>query len=542
MTEKKRNVINIAFDIISSGKVWFLLFFILISLFAINHSFSNNGVVINGITPNSASEKAQMNYDSKDSLRSLEKIYSINENKINTEEEFYLAISNAKQNSTINIITNRNEFGYNVYLPLDENKTNAENLGISVRAAPTSNLKLGIELEGGSRLILAPTKNLTPSEYDLLVNTLQNRLDVYGASGTKVNKLEDAFSNQKFVFVESTSSNKNDIFELIKKQGNFEAKVGNVTVFTGENIIRVFNDPAHAGLEGCSKTQNENTICTFRFSIEIDSKGADKFFEETQKLSVINGGYLSEKVSFYLDGKEITSLNIASSFKYQKITTPQITVSGNEMQTEEKALESGKKEMKFLQAILSTKSLPSELDVVQSYAISNSQGEKFLKNAILVGLAAVLLVSLVVALRYKHFGIFIGITITLISEMIIVFGAAAFLRLTIDLAAIGGLIAAIGTGVDDQIIITDEYFRKRDKKVSSKNKIKGAYTIILISYFATVAAMAPLYFAGLKSLQGFAFMIIIGVTVGILITRPAYAEMLNRMMTSKEERTKEDND
>ena len=313
-----------------------------------------------------------------------------------------------------------------------------------------------------------------------------------------------------------------------------------MTVFTGENINRVFNDPGHAGLEGCTKTSDLNTICTFKFSIEIDSKGADKFFEETQKLSVISGGYLSEKVSFYLDGKEITSLNIASSFKYQKITTPQITVSGTEMPTQEKALESGKKELKFLQAILSTKSLPSELDVVQSYSISSSQGEKFLSNAIWVGLAAVLLVSLVVALRYRHFGIFIGITITLISEMIIVFGAAAFLRLSIDLAAIGGLIAAIGTGVDDQIIITDEYFRKRDKYTSSKTKIKTAYTIILISYFATIAAMAPLYFAGLKSLQGFAFMIIIGVTVGILITRPAYAQILNRIMTSKEERAKEE--
>ena len=40
-----------------------------------------------------------MSYDSKDSLRSLEKIYSINENKITTEEEFYLTISNAKSSN-----------------------------------------------------------------------------------------------------------------------------------------------------------------------------------------------------------------------------------------------------------------------------------------------------------------------------------------------------------------------------------------------------------------------------------------------------------
>ena len=58
----------------------------------------------------------------------------------------------------------------------------------------------------------------------------------------------------------------------------------------------------------------------------------------------------------------------------------------------------------------------------------------------------------------------------------------------------------------------------------------------MIAYLTTLAAMVPLYFAGLKILQGFAFMIIIGVTVGVLITRPAYAAYLRIMMTSREKR------
>ncbi|MCA9460288.1 MAG: MMPL family transporter, partial [Nanoarchaeota archaeon] len=120
-----------------------------------------------------------------------------------------------------------------------------------------------------------------------------------------------------------------------------------------------------------------------------------------------------------------------------------------------------------------------------------------------------------------------------------VFGVAAFMRLSIDLAAIGGLIAAIGTGVDDQIIITDEQFRDRKKEVSSRKRLKTAMYIIMIAYFTTLAAMIPLYFAGLKILQGFAFMIIIGVTVGVFITRPAFAAYLRVLLTTRKQRKEE---
>lgn len=528
-------------DNLLNFKAWMLAFFLLISLFAINFNFgSEGGVVINGVTPNSPAENAGITFDSSIGLRSFEKIEYLNNEKINTLSDFYSNLENVESNTTLKIRTNLNLQGYDVAIDDLLNESIVTYLGISVRDAPTSNIRLGIELEGGSRLILKPVSNITSQEFDLLINNLQSRLDVYGASGTKVNKLEDAFSNEKFVIVESISANKNDIFELIKRQGNFEAKIANTTVFTGQNVIRILNDPQHEIFNGCPEN-NGKYICSYGFSIEIDSEGGDKFFEESSKLSVTNG-YLSEKITFVLDDKEITSLNVASSFKYNKITTPQITVSGNSFEDQKKALDSVKKEMKFLQAILSTQSLPSELDVVQSYSISSSLGESLLENAVWVGLVALLLVSSIIALRYRHWAIFFGIFVALIGEVIIVFGIAAFMKLSIDLAAIGGLIAAIGTGVDDQVIITDEYFRNRKQKTSSRKKIKTALYIIMIAYLTTIAAMLPLYFAGLKILQGFAFMIMVGVTVGVFITRPAYASFLRIMMTSREERKEEDDE
>lgn len=539
MSEEKDPFLTKLIDLLLSFRVWILIFFLMLSFFAVNYTTDSNGIVINGVAPGSYSDKAGVSFEPTDTPRNLERIKLMNNEKVESEVQFYEFLNSFNINNSLNIITSKNQYNVEFNNVSNLNKSVKDLLGLSVRNAPTSNIRLGIELEGGSRLILKPTQKLSDEDFDLLINTLQSRLDVYGASGTKVNKLVDSFSKEQFIVVESISSNKNDIFELIKRQGEFKATVGNKTAFTGNNVIRVLNDPGHERLQGCFDEAGGKR-CTYAFQIEIDSQGGNQFFNLTKKLG-IKDGYLSKKVCFVLDDVEITCLNIASSFKFQKVTSPQITVSGDVMKTQTKALKSAQREMKFLQAILSTQSLPSKLTVEQSYSLSSSLGEKLLKNSVWVGLLALITVSLIVAIRYRNPIIFVGIATALVSEVIIVFGAAAFMRLSIDLASIGGLIAAIGTGVDDQVIITDEFFRKKNRNKHSKNRMKTALTIIMISYLTTVVAMSPFLFsASLSLVKGFAFMIIIGVTGGVFITRPAYAAFLRIMLTTRKERKEEE--
>ena len=59
--------------------------------------------------------------------------------------------------------------------------------------------------------------------------------------------------------------------------------------------------------------------------------------------------------------------------------------------------------------------------------------------------------------------------------------------------------------------------------------MKNAFFIIFGSYFTVCAAMFPLIFAGAGLLKGFAFTTIVGVTVGVLISRPAYAAIVEIM-------------
>ena len=118
--------------------------------------------------------------------------------------------------------------------------------------------------------------------------------------------------------------------------------------------------------------------------------------------------------------------------------------------------------------------------------------------------------------------------ITMLSETILLLGLAALVGWNLDLAAIAGIIIAIGVGVDHQIVISDEVTGKRkEADVSSwKQRIKSAFFIIMGTYLTTLVAMLPLLFAGAGLLKGFAFTTIAGITFGVFITRPAFAAIV----------------
>ena len=112
------------------------------------------------------------------------------------------------------------------------------------------------------------------------------------------------------------------------------------------------------------------------------------------------------------------------------------------------------------------------------------------------------------------------------SEIIIILGVASFIKWDLDLLSIAGILVTIGTGIDQQIIIVDE--AKQSKLLSIKQKIKRALFIILGAYFTVLVSLIPLWWAGAGLLKGFVVTTIIGITAGILITRPAFTDIVSR--------------
>jgi len=153
--------------------------------------------------------------------------------------------------------------------------------------------------------------------------------------------------------------------------------------------------------------------------------------------------------------------------------------------------------------------------------------------ALLAGLFALLTVAFVVFYRYREPGIVLPMIMINASEILILLGFISLIRFQLDLPTIAGLIAVLGTGIDQLVIITDEILH--EGKVPSPNlylkRLSRALGIIVVAAATVFIAMAPLALMDLSSLKGFAIITILGVLVGVIITRPAYGKIIMEILS-----------
>jgi len=196
------------------------------------------------------------------------------------------------------------------------------------------------------------------------------------------------------------------------------------------------------------------------------------------------------------------------------------------------------RQAQVVSVVLRSGSLPVKVFVEGVNYIPPTLGEQFRKQVVQAGIAALIVVGLIVYFHYRKAKIAIPVVLTSLSEAIAILGVAALIKWNLDLPSIAGIIAAIGTGVDQQIVITDELLGGRKKEKITKRsgilkRMGRAFFVIWASATTTIVAMSFLFKFFVGGLRGFAFTTILGVLIGILITRPAYAEIA-KMLLSEE--------
>jgi preprotein translocase subunit SecD len=502
---------------------------------------------------------------------------------------------------------------------------NTTSLGIEAMNIERTNLDFGLDLRGGTRIILSPKeKNISADIIEQVMATLQTRANLYGLREIKFFSIKGTEGH--FIQVEAAGIGRKIVDDLLSSQGRFEAKISKPATVTGNSaefqlgsdkypIGIIGNDTLEINgstirpnetfiMEGIGFRYVNKTVNTLMFVADVlDGKDVEIVFSDPQRSGIlpIQGGYRfyftiqvsvdgaqrfaevtagvpryidiysgdeflkDSEILLYLDDQIVSSLRISSGLQGQAIQTPQITGSRTER---DEAIEEKLK----LQTILRSGALPTTLETMSVDVISPTLGEGFFTSAINAALLAAGVVVVIIFLRYRRLKIAIPLILIGLSEVIIILGIAAkndagiwsvvlvanaiilmlalwkkqeidiyawigallipvigMVSWTIDLAVIGGIIAAIGTGMDQLIIISDETLSGAEKKLYTiREKIKRAFFIIAGAAFTTIAAMLPLMFLGIGLIRGFAITTIVGVLVGILITRPAFARIIER--------------
>lgn len=503
-------------------KIWVLIFALVLSILAINPFLTlNKGVVVVEVLENSTAEAS--------GLKTGEIIKEINGIKINSMDDYVNAIDvvfgkvkNEKENEKVKAVkvsvkTSKEEY---VFL--------AEKPDFSVKSLPMTRLKLGLELQGGSRALLKPEEKVSQQTLDNIQNTMSNRLNNYGIKDVKVSQQKDLEGNG-YILVEIAGTSPKELKELVLSQGKFEAKIGNETVFVGggKDITSVCQSAECSGIINCEKI-GEGEYCKFQFAVYLSKDAAKRHAEITSKLSIniSQPEYLNETLDLYLDDKKVDSLLISVDLKGKETT--QVAVSGSGFGSDRtEAYENAFSNMKKLQTILITGGLPVKLSLEKLDSVSALLGKEILRNIIITFFVIAIGVSIILFIRYRNVKFFLPTLIVMFSEIIIILGVAAAINWNLDLASIAGILITLGTCVDAQIIILDE--TQLGIKYSLRERMKRAFAIILGSFATTTIAMLPLLRAGTGLLKGFAFTTIIGLVIGVFITRPAFNEIISKL-------------
>jgi len=471
---------------------------------------------------------------------------------------------------------------------LDLANIDTPGLKIEVEKRTTANLNFGLDLVGGTRVLLKPKENVTDAVMQQIIATLETRINLFGLKEAKFQQVNDVTGN-KFVQVE-TAGSREDIENLLARQGKFEAKIprtvtfvnnsatlvlsssnliekDNQSIFVNGRELRINDTSTMEGIDflvsnitNTSATltfivftgddiksvciQDQPGICSssliqqsggweFNFQVFISQGGADKFAKVTNSSKVITqsggGRSLEDRIQIFLDDDLVTELSISPELKGKAFTTPSIT---GFRETRDEAL----REKLTLQSILQSGSLPVSLEITRIDQISASLGQEFFRTALLAGVIASVSVAGVIFVRYRKVKILIPMMLWSVFELILTLGVASVIKWTIDLASIAGIIAAIGTGTNDQIIMIDEILEggKREKMYTVKQRLKRAFFIVFGAASTIVAAMLPLMFIGIGVMRGFAIITTIGVLIGVFITRPAFGRLAEKLLGEEE--------
>ena len=243
---------------------------------------------------------------------------------------------------------------------------------------------------------------------------------------------------------------------------------------------------------------------------------------------------MAHNLVMYLDDNEVYSAPLSPSAGLRLEDFPiyswQASTGGDE---------DSKTQAEQLHIHLRAGALPVNVELMGSGHVDAALGKQFKSQSVMAGIMALFAVAFVVYRRYGRPEILIPMVGTSISEVIMILGFAGAIGWQLDLSSIAGIIAAIGTGIDHLVIITDEvlYEGKLPPRKVYLSRITKAFGIIFAASATTIIAMSPLVIMGFGALKGFAITTIVGVLIGILIARPVYGKVIHEILEARDRST-----
>jgi len=376
-------------------------------------------------------------------------------------------------------------------------------LSILALVPPAQRIRLGLDLKGGSHIVLecidTPEAPLDEDSVKRVVEIVRNRIDQLGVSEPIILR-----QGERRVLVQLPGeTDPQRAVEIIGKTALLEFKDE-----TGKTLL------TGATLKNAQVQYDRFGRPTV--SISFNKEGADLF----AKATTANVG---KPIGIYLDGKIISNPVVQEPI-----------LKGDAQITGRFTLD----EAQNLAILLRAGALPVKVEVIEQRSVGPSLGKDSIRFGIRAAIIGLILVFIFMLLYYGWMGLLADIA--LVCYALFTFALLAVLQATLTLPGIGAFILSVGMAVDANVLIferiKEEYRSGKTWRAAIQAGFDKAFKTILDSNITTLIAAALLFFVGTGSIKGFGVTLSLGIIcsmfTGIWVTR-ALVDLLVQKPTFK---------
>ncbi len=384
-------------------------------------------------------------------------------------------------------------------------------LTVSVLAIVTKPTKLGLDLIGGSRIMLEAEATeeipeITDEVMDSLHFSIENRVNSMGVAETVVQRI-----GQKRLLVEIPNiSDPQQAREYLGKTANLEFK----------KQVKGFRDEitwVSTGVSGRDLKKayvGSGTGGNWLVNFELNTKGAKKFAELTTELQ-------GKPLGIFFDDELITSPNVR-----QPITGGSGYIEGV----------GSLEEVRDMVNLLNAGALPVPAHIIEENSVGPTLGLDSIEKSKIAGFIGLGLVMLFMVGYYRLPGVIASISLVIYG--ILMFAIFKTVPVTLTLAGVAGFILGIGMAVDANILIfertKEELKRGRTMYTAINTGFDRAFTSIFDSNMTTIIICAILYLLGTSIVKGFALTLSLGVIVSMFTAITVTKNFMHLFFSSSE--------
>lgn len=406
---------------------------------------------------------------------------------------------------------------------------------------------LGLDLQGGISVVLAPSGNYDRNTLDVAVDIIRNRVDALGVAEPEISRQGDNIvvdlpgvkdrDKARRIVGRTGELQFRPALETLPREGSNQeggdvktTKAGDVNAREevvlpalpegeGDRPFRYRLGPA-CGEPDCSTgtftgadvsgASREFQGTEYTIQLDLKDSGQEQINQMAARLFPLRDQPPQGQMAIVLDGI------VQSAPAFQQPSFPENTVSITG------SFSGG--EAEDLAQLLQYGALPVHLEELTTQDVSPTLGNDQLRAGIAAGIIGIILVALYMVAYYRILGLVViaGLTVTAAATYALVAFLGDRVGLALTLAGVTGLIVSVGVTVDSYIVyferLKDEVRTGKTVRSSVDRGFTQAFRTILAADIVSLIGAAVLYLLAIGSVRGFAFFLGLATLIDLIIS------------------------